>query len=174
MKKKQEEKNHVRNTKLKKKKQEKNDVKQILPLGVFQEFSSLKFDIYIFDVFLMDLVCSLRVGSKILHMESSLLSVARWGNSPKSPSVLSISSKTTDSGRTVYLWDLPLVSLSCTPLLQLWSFSRYVGLFFSLFGAGMRDRNCTESADCLCQNEHINIKRFNLFLYFKFSFLRVS
>lgn len=105
---------------------------------------------------------------------SSLLSVAHWGISPKSPSVLSISLKTTDSGRTVYLWDLPLVSLSCTPLLQLWSFSRYVGLFFSLFGAGMRDRNCTESADCLCQNEHINIKRFNLFLYFKFSFLRVS
>lgn len=118
-------------------------------------------------------------GLKFYIWISSLLSAAHWGNSPKPPSVLSISPKTTDSGRTVYLRDLPLVSFSCTPLLQLWSFSRYVGytrkeFFFSLFGVGMRDRNCTESADCLCQNEHINIKCFNLFLYFKFSFLHVS
>lgn len=66
-------------------------------------------------------------GLKFYIWISSLLSAAHWGNSPKPPSVLSISPKTTDSGRTVYLRDLPLVSFSCTPLLQLWSFSRYVG-----------------------------------------------
>lgn len=66
-------------------------------------------------------------GLKFYIWISSLLSAAHWGNSPKPASVLSISPKTTDSGRTVYLRDLPLVSFSCTPLLQLWSFSRYVG-----------------------------------------------
>lgn len=66
---------------------------------------------------------------------SGLLSAAHWGDSPKPLSVHSISSKYHRQCKNVYLRDLPLVSFSCIPMLQLWSFSRYVGytrkVFFS-------------------------------------------